>query len=204
MITGKGRASGFQRGGFIRAALTVAKRFRPGFDKDEKLLYAFAVRPGRARAGGIHREKQACPDSAGHGNGGEHMRIAIPYYMGKVFQHFGHAPQFKVYEIENHQILMELVVEVEQKGHDAVAALLKSMDVRAVICGSIGDGAMRALNDAGIVFYGGVTGEADDAIEALAAGGLRYDPSIRCEEHGGTGCDSCGGDCGDCGGCAGC
>ena len=135
------------------------------------------------------------------------MRIAIPYYMGKIFQHFGHAPQFKVYEVENHQVLMEMVVEVEQQGHEAVAELLRSMDVRVVICGNIGEGAMNALQQAGIMFYGGVTGEADDAITALIEGGLKYDPDIKCTAHehhcgGDCGdCGDCGGDCGSCGGC---
>ena len=135
------------------------------------------------------------------------MRIAIPYYMGKIFQHFGHAPQFKVYELENRQVLMEMVVEVEEQGHTAVAGLLQSMDVRVVICGNIGEGAMNALQQAGIMFYGGVTGEADDAITALIEGGLKYDPDIKCEAHehhcgGDCGdCGDCGGDCGSCGGC---
>ena len=135
------------------------------------------------------------------------MRIAIPYYMGKIFQHFGHAPQFKVYELENRQVLMEMVVEVEEQGHSAVAGLLQSMDVRVVICGNIGEGAMNALQQAGIMFYGGVTGEADDAITALIEGGLKYDPDIKCQAHehhcgGDCGdCGDCGGDCGSCGGC---
>lgn len=135
------------------------------------------------------------------------MRIAIPYYQGLIFQHFGHAPQFKIYEIENHQVLMELIVEPEDTGHKAVAELLRSMDVRAVICGNIGEHAMQALNAAGILFYGGVIGQADDAITALVEGRLAYDPSIKCEhphEHDFGGCDSCGGDCGDCGGCEHC
>ena len=122
------------------------------------------------------------------------MRIAIPFYVDKIFQHFGHAPQFKVYEVENHQVLMEMVVEVEQQGHDAVAALLRSMDVRVVICGNIGDGAMQALQEAGILFYAGVTGDADEAITALIQGGLKYDPNIKCAAHD---CHDCG-DCGDC------
>ena len=135
------------------------------------------------------------------------MRIAIPYYMGKIFQHFGHAPQFKVYELENRQVLMEMVVEVEEQGHTAVAGLLQSMDVRVVICGNIGEGAMNALQQAGIMFYGGVTGEADDAITALIEGGLKYNPDIKCTAHehhcgGDCGdCGDCGGDCGSCGGC---
>ena len=111
------------------------------------------------------------------------MRIAIPYYMGNIFQHFGHAPQFKIYEIENRQVLMEMIVEVEDKGHDSVSALLRSMDVRVVICGNIGEGAMQALQSAGIVFYGGVTGDADAAITALIQGGLKYDPNVKCTAH---------------------
>ena len=130
------------------------------------------------------------------------MRIAIPYYMGSIFQHFGQAPQFKIYEIENRQVLMEMIIEIEDRDHDAVAELLRSMDVRVVVCGNIGDGAMRALQSAGIVFYGGVTGEADAAITALIQGGLKYDPDIRCPDHACgdcAGCGDCGGDCAACG-----
>lgn len=125
------------------------------------------------------------------------MRIAIPYYEGMIFQHFGRAKQFKLYEIENHQVLMEAIVSPGDgaEGHEAVADFLRGMDVRAVICGNIGEGSMRALNDAGIAFYGGVTGEADAAITALVGGALAYDPDIRCMEH------DCGGDCDGCAGC---
>ena len=131
------------------------------------------------------------------------MRIAIPFFEGLIFQHFGHAKQFKIYEIENHQVLMECIVEPEGSGHEAVAELLRSMDVRVVICGNIGEGAMQALNAAGIVFYGGVSGEADGAITSLINGRLSYDPNIRCAEHHDCGgdCSGCGGECGDCGGC---
>ena len=126
------------------------------------------------------------------------MRIAIPFYEGLVFQHFGHAKKFKIYEIEAHQVLMEMIVEPEAQGHQAVADFLQSMDVRVVICGNIGEGAMRALQQASILFYGGVTGMADDAIADLVKGKLAYDPNIKCEAHDCGG--SCGGDCGDCGG----
>ena len=122
------------------------------------------------------------------------MRIAIPYFESMIFQHFGRSKQFKVYEIENHQVLMEMIVEPEAVGHEAVADFLRAIDVRAVICGNIGQEAMRALNGAGILFYGGVSGQADDAITALVGGALAYDPNIRCEE-----CD-----CDDCSDCAGC
>lgn len=143
------------------------------------------------------------------------MRIAIPFFEGMIFQHFGHAPQFKIYEVENKQVVMEMIVEPENRGHDAVAELLRSMDVRVVICGNIGASAIDALDAAGILFYGGVVGDADDTITQLIQGRLSYDPSIRenaCAHHdhdhgheGCGGCDSCGDDCGgDCSACAGC
>ena len=131
------------------------------------------------------------------------MRIAVPYYEGLIFQHFGQAKQFKIYEIENHQVLMEMIVEGEGTGHQAVSDFLKALDVRVVICGNIGGGAQRALDEAGILFYGGVTGEADAAITALVNGKLAYDPNIRCAEHHDCGgdCSSCGSDCGGCAHC---
>ena len=140
--------------------------------------------------------------------GGSTMRIAIPFYENMIFQHFGHAPQFKIYELENRQVVMEMIIAPEQSGHAAVAELLKSMDVRVVICGNIGAGAQQALTEAGILFYGGVTGEADGAIAALIEGHLTYDPGIRCEDHGHhcgeEGCGDCG-ECGhDCSACIGC
>ena len=130
------------------------------------------------------------------------MRLAIPCFQGLFFRHFGRSKQFKIYEIESLQILMEMIVEPEASGHAAIASFLRSIDVRVVICGNIGEGAMNALTDAGIVFYGGVSGLADDAITALVGGALAYDPNIKCEHHHDH---DCGGDCGDCGGdCGGC
>ena len=34
------------------------------------------------------------------------MRIAVTYADGEIFQHFGHTQQFKVYEVENIQIIL--------------------------------------------------------------------------------------------------
>lgn len=37
------------------------------------------------------------------------MKVAITYENGEVFPHFGRAPQFKVYEIEENEIKSEQV-----------------------------------------------------------------------------------------------
>ena len=52
-------------------------------------------------------------------------------------------------------------------------------------------GAQMALSQAGIKLYGGVTGKADDAVNALLNNKLNYDPAVKCDhheqEHGGAG-----------------
>ena len=52
-----------------------------------------------------------------------------------------------------------------------------------LICGGIGAGAQTALAEAGIRLYGGVSGPADAAVQALLAGTLAYDPDVHCDHH---------------------
>lgn len=52
-----------------------------------------------------------------------------------------------------------------------------------LICGGIGGGAQSALATAGIKLYGGVSGAADEAVEAYLAGKLDYNPDVRCSHH---------------------
>ena len=116
---------------------------------------------------------------------GEHiMRIAVTYENGEIFQHFGHTEQFKVYDVENSKIISSEVVDTNGSGHGALAGVLSALHVDALICGGIGGGAQAALAAAGIQLYGGVSGEADAAAEALAAGTLAYNPNVMCSHHG--------------------
>lgn len=116
---------------------------------------------------------------------GEHiMRIAVTYENGEIFQHFGHTEQFKVYDVENGKIVSSEVVDTNGSGHGALAGVLSALHVDALICGGIGGGAQAALAAAGIQLYGGVSGDADQAAEALAAGTLAYNPNVMCSHHG--------------------
>lgn len=111
------------------------------------------------------------------------MRVAVTYENGEIFQHFGHTEQFKVYDIEGGKILSSEVVATNGSGHGALAGLLNLMKVDALICGGIGGGAQMALAEAGIRLYGGVSGSADAAAQALAEGKLDYNPAVRCDHH---------------------
>lgn len=111
------------------------------------------------------------------------MRIAVTYENGEVFHHFGHSAQFKLYDVENGEIVGEQVVDTNGSGHGALAGFLQAAKVDALICGGIGMGAQTSLADAGIKLYAGVQGDADKSAEALAKGTLEYNPAARCDHH---------------------
>lgn len=112
------------------------------------------------------------------------MRIAVTYENGAVFPHFGHTEQFKVFDVENGKIAGTQVIETEGSGHGALAGMLSDLEVDSLICGGIGAGAQTALAEAGITLYGGVSGSADEAVHALLAGNLTYNPQVHCDHHG--------------------
>lgn len=111
------------------------------------------------------------------------MKIAVTYEDGMIFQHFGHTQQFKIYNVEDGQITNVEVVDTNGSGHGALAGFLTSHSIDALVCGGIGGGAQMALAQAGITLYGGVSGKADDAVIALLAGRLEYNPDVKCDHH---------------------
>ena len=120
------------------------------------------------------------------------MKIAVTYESGLIFQHFGHTSQFKIYEIESDVVKSSQVIGADGFGHGALAGFLKDQGVNVLICGGIGGGAQMALQEAGIQLFGGVSGDADEAVEALLAGQLMYNPWVRCDHHDHDHGHSCG------------
>ena len=123
------------------------------------------------------------------------MKIAITYEAGLVYQHFGHTAAFKIYEIADGCVVSAEVVDTNGSGHSALADFLASLGVNALVCGGIGGCARTALAEAGIAIYGGVSGDADEAAEAFAAGILDFDPCARCNHHDSGHDHSCGHSC---------
>ena len=111
------------------------------------------------------------------------MRIAATYDNGMIFQHFGHTEYFKIYDIENEEIVSSQVVSTNGSGHGALAGFLSDNNVDVLVCGGIGGGAQMALRNAGIQLFGGVAGNADEAVKALLSGSLAYNPAVRCAHH---------------------
>lgn len=111
------------------------------------------------------------------------MRIAVTYEDENIFQHFGHTKQFKIYDVENGSVKKSEIISTIGSEHGALAGMLEAMQTDVLICGGIGGGAQTALRESGIRLYGGVSGNADNAIKAFIAGDLDFDPKVHCEHH---------------------
>ncbi len=135
-------------------------------------------------------------------------KLAVTSENGQVFQHFGRTEAFKVYEVENNEIINSEILESNGAGHGALADLLADQHIDVLICGGIGGGAMTALENYGIEVCAGTQGETDAVVEAYLKGELES-AGVTCNHHGeGNSCGhheeghSCG-EKGEChGGCA--
>ena len=75
------------------------------------------------------------------------MKIAVSYKDGEIYEHFGHAECFAIYDFtvtDMNQTTKKLIDVRDRHGHQAMADLMKAEDVAAVISGSMG-GEAKAL-----------------------------------------------------------
>ena len=115
------------------------------------------------------------------------MKVAVTYDEEEmIFQHFGHTERFKLYDIENGEVVSSEVINTAGAGHEALAEFLAKRGVQTLICGGIGSGAVQALGMAGIQVYG--------AVEALIRGVLAHDPNPNCRHHEEEGHECCHGE----------
>jgi FKBP-type peptidyl-prolyl cis-trans isomerase 2/predicted Fe-Mo cluster-binding NifX family protein len=109
--------------------------------------------------------------------------IAVTYDNGLIYQHFGSTPAFKIYKVEEDQILETMIVDAAGEGHSALPAQLKELGAEVAICGGLGMGMLNALKSNGIVVCANVSGSADEAVKSFLAGTLEYNE----EAHAGHG-----------------
>ena len=114
------------------------------------------------------------------------MKIAVTYEKesGNVFQHFGKTQCFKLYEIENGQVLNSQVIDNGGNGHHALPPYLKSLGVETLILGNRGQGAIDAIAASGLKEIPGITGSADEAAALFAKGQLKGNFDAKCQHHG--------------------
>ena len=133
------------------------------------------------------------------------MKVAVAYENGEIYGHFGHCPQFAIYEYGEYvtDCVKTLVDTSDRQGHEAMADLMKEQGVDAVLCGNMGGEAKALLLSYGIVPIAGYSGHADTAADLLVTGRLPIDPAAAGACSGGCSCGGdCGAGCGDEGGCS--
>lgn len=146
--------------------------------------------PGRCRY--KHRKVSQMNSS----DKGSIMKIAVPVKNENIYQHFGMAAAFKIYTIENQQIVSTEIVQTNGRGHGAMLDLLLNHQVNCVICGGIGEGAIENLKQVGITLIAGINAQSDEAVEAYLAGTLQSNLQAACDKsvHRGQGHCHCSGD----------
>ena len=73
------------------------------------------------------------------------MKIAVTYENGNIFQHFGRTENFKVYDVENNQVVSSEVMGSNGTGHGALAGLLAEHGIDVLICGGMAAALRRLL-----------------------------------------------------------
>jgi len=114
------------------------------------------------------------------------MKIAATYDIvtDSIFQHFGKTQHFKVYTVQDGKVIKTEVIDNGGLSHHDLATYLKSLGIETLILGNRGQGAIDALNNAGITQLAGITGSPDKAVESFLAGSLQDNPNAQCNHHG--------------------
>ena len=56
------------------------------------------------------------------------MKIAVTCENHQVFQHFGHTPEFAIFETADGKVASEKIISTGNSGHGALAALLAKLN----------------------------------------------------------------------------
>ena len=83
------------------------------------------------------------------------QRIAIPTNEGKLWQHFGKAPQVTIVNLEDGKIVDQKVLQAPEHEHGAMPKFLAEQGCSDVLCGGLGQGAVNMLNQLGIRIHAG-------------------------------------------------
>ncbi len=133
--------------------------------------------------GGNYNIIQQNCKTGGLKNKEKNLTLAVTYNDGEIFQHFGHCECFKIYTITDGVITASEIVNASGYGHGALVSFLKEHNVSVLICGGIGAVAKEILSKEKILFFPGVTGKADAAVEHLLTNTLVYNSRVQCEHH---------------------
>lgn len=106
------------------------------------------------------------------------QRIAFPTANGKLFQHFGKAPQVTIFDVEDNHVVNKEILTAPEHAHGAMPRFLQNLHVTDVICGGLGAGAVQLLREMGINIHGGAPIiDVEDVLQQYLNGTIEYGDS---------------------------
>jgi len=109
-------------------------------------------------------------------------KVAVPVQNNLVSAHFGHAPEFKIYSVENNDVIEESVMDNPGHQPGLLPRLLKEAGADIIISGGMGQKAITIFEQNDIAVICGASGKADKVIEEYIEGNLESEDN-RCS-HG--------------------
>lgn len=109
-------------------------------------------------------------------------KIAVPVQGDNVSAHFGHAPEFKLFSVENNNISKEEVLENPGHQPGLLPRLLNEAGADTIISSGMGQKAIAIFEQNNIEVVCGVSGSAKLAVENYLNGNL--DTSDNACSHG--------------------
>ncbi|NTW71157.1 MAG: dinitrogenase iron-molybdenum cofactor biosynthesis protein [Eubacteriaceae bacterium] len=114
------------------------------------------------------------------------MKIALPSRLNQIDDHFGHCEYFTVFTTDNaNQEIIDTEIIASPTGcgcKSNIAQILAALNVKIMLAGNMGEGAVRVLNNAGIEVLRGCSGDVKTVALNWLAGSLT-DSGDSCHEH---------------------
>lgn len=108
------------------------------------------------------------------------MKIAVSYENGQIFHHVGDTKTFKLYNVEENKVIDTKILETTGRGRGMVIDFLQENSATVLLCNEICSGAKGAVVDTGVQVFGGVTGDADEAVKAFLNNQLTDGDTVVC------------------------
>lgn len=110
-------------------------------------------------------------------------KIAIPTNEGKMWPHFGRAPQFTFVTIDGGKVAAKETKPAPEHNHEIFASYMKENGANTVVCGGMGGGALKAMTDAGVAVKSGAPAiDIDELVAQYISGTIVYGEG-GCEHH---------------------
>jgi len=114
------------------------------------------------------------------------MKAAISTDGSFVSAHFGRCPSFTLIDIEEGKITRKDIIDNPGHQPGAIPQFLHQKGVECIICGGMGQRAIRFFDEFGIQAIVGINGKVDEVIEKLIKGELEGGESL-CKPGAGKG-----------------